>query len=189
MTAKLNVSPKTAETADVKSAEILKSTQQNLGFVPNMYANMANSTTLLSSYIASYQSFRSDSNFTPVEQEVIFLSISFENTCDYCMAAHSFVADKMSKVPANIQEELRTGKEISDPRLALLSKFTKKMVEKRGWLDQADVDEFLQAGFEPKHVYDIVAAIGIKIMSNYSNHLYGTPLDEAFASYAWKKEA
>ena len=189
MKAKLDVSPKTAETADPKSAEILNNTEKAMGFVPNMYANMANSTTLLSSYIASYQSFRNDSNFTPAEQEVIFLSISFENGCDYCMAAHSFVGEKMSKVPANILEEIRAGKEISDSRMALISKFTKKMVEKRGWLDQSEVDEFLTAGFEPKHIYDIVAAIGVKTMSNYSNHLAHTPVDQAFADFTWKQEA
>ncbi len=32
-------------------------------------------------------------------------------------------------------------------------------------------------------------AIAVKTLSNYSNHLFHTELDEAFASHAWKKAA
>ena len=69
-----------------------------LGFIPNMYADMANSPSALETYGVGYNFFRSDSGFTPVEQEVVFLTISHENGCEYCMAAHSMVGEKMSGV-------------------------------------------------------------------------------------------
>ena len=46
---------------------------------PNMYSNMANAPALLSTYSHGYKLFRSESGFRPIEQEVIFLTISYEN--------------------------------------------------------------------------------------------------------------
>ncbi|MBX9734617.1 MAG: carboxymuconolactone decarboxylase family protein, partial [Chitinophagaceae bacterium] len=107
--------------------EIFDKTQKNLGFVPNMYKKMGDNPALLDAYIYSYNSFRVNSGFTPVEQEVIFLSVAYENNCDYCMAAHSFIADKMSKVPADVTNAIREGKQIPDPKLAALSKLTRSL--------------------------------------------------------------
>ena len=81
-----------------------------------MYGAMANEPALFESYATSYALFRAECGFTPAEQEVIFLMISRKNTCDYCMAAHSFVADKMSKVPADVTEAIRDGRPIADAK-------------------------------------------------------------------------
>src|SRR5260370_36003851 len=84
----------------------LETARQKLGMIPNMYAYMANAPGLLETYRIGYDLFRQASGFTPVEQEVIFLSISYENGCEYCMAAPSFLADVQSKVPAEVPEAL-----------------------------------------------------------------------------------
>jgi len=81
------------------SNNILEETKAKLGFTPNMYFTMGQNASLLDSYAYAYNSFRVNGGFTPVEQEVILLSVAFENQCQYCMAAHSFVADKMTMVP------------------------------------------------------------------------------------------
>lgn len=88
----------TPETAAPKAAELLESSRQSLGFIPDMYAAMVNSPGLLETYQLGYKRFREESGFTPAEQEVVFLAISFENACDYCMAAHSVLADKGSNL-------------------------------------------------------------------------------------------
>jgi len=67
----------------------LETARQKLGMIPNMYAYMANAPGLLETYRIGYELFRAGSGFTAVEQEVIFLSISYENGCEYCMAATS----------------------------------------------------------------------------------------------------
>ncbi len=68
---------------------------------------------------------RKKSGFNPVEQEVVFVTISVLNGCEYCTAAHSFIADKMSKVPAEVTDAIRNGEEIPDARLKALSQFTR----------------------------------------------------------------
>ena len=90
----------TPETSEGKTREVLNDGIRRAGgMLPNMYANMANSPSLLQTYLEGYERFRASSGFTPTEQEVVFLVISRFNECTYCMAAHSFVADQMSGVP------------------------------------------------------------------------------------------
>lgn len=182
---KLTLSPKTAEDADPKARAALEDARQKMGFVPNMYAFMANSPGLLESYLHSYTLFRQESGFTPVEQEVVFLSISRENGCSYCMAAHSFVADAMSKVPAAVTDAIRNAGTIPDAKLAALSTFTRIMVEKRGLPTRVEVKTFLDGGYTERHILEIILAIGLKTFSNYANHLFHTPVDAMFESRLW----
>lgn len=154
-----------------KTKQVLNESKAKLGFTPNMYVGMAGNTSLIDSYLYAYDSFRAHSGFTSVEQEVIFLSVSYFNNCEYCTAAHSFIADKMSKVPTEITDAIRSGEELPDAKLNALSIFTKQMVEKRGWVAQEDVDTFFAAGYTESHLLGIITAIAVKTMSNYSNHV------------------
>ena len=176
----------TAERAEPKARELLEGAKKQLKMVPNMYGLMANAPEVLESYLYGYERFRKDSGFTPAEQEVVLLTISYENGCDYCMAAHSVIADTRSRVPTPVTDAIRAGKEIPDPRLRALSQFTRAMLTKRGRPTQEDVEAFLKAGFTEKQILDVVLAIAVKTISNYTNHLFETPVDAAFKAREWK---
>jgi AhpD family alkylhydroperoxidase len=150
---------------------------------------MANSPGLLETYLDGYHRFRTDSGFTPAEQEVVFLTISRSNACEYCVAAHSLIADQISKVPPPVTEALRDARSIPDSKLAALSTFTHTLLVTHGLPSKADVHAFLAAGFEERQVLEIILAIAVKTLSNYANHLFHTPLDDMFARREWKKSA
>jgi AhpD family alkylhydroperoxidase len=99
------------------------------------------------------------SSFTPAEQEVILLTISRENTCHYCIAAHSMIAEKVSKVPAQAIQALREGGEIADPKLRTLAEFVTQMVRTRGNPSQESLQAFIAAGYSEQQVLQIVLAI------------------------------
>ena len=136
-----------------------------------------------------YDRFRKDSGFISAEQEVVFLTISRGNGCHYCMAAHSIIADQISKVPPPVTDAIREGHPIPDSKLAALSGFTDTLLATRGLPSKAEVQAFLSAGYQERHVLEIILAIAVKTLSNYSNHLFHTPLDEMFAKREWKKSA
>jgi uncharacterized peroxidase-related enzyme len=186
---KLTLSPKTLTNADPKAKSVLERAKAQLGFIPNMYSGMANSPGLLETYMDGYDRFRKDSGFTAAEQEVVFLTISRGNGCDYCMAAHSLIADQMSTVPPPVTEAIREGRAIPDSKLAALSAFTDVLLNKRGLPSKADAQTFLGAGYQERHVLEIILAIAVKTLSNYSNHLFHTPLDERFTKREWRKSA
>jgi AhpD family alkylhydroperoxidase len=171
--------------ADERRKPILEDVIKKNGQIPNMYANMINSPGVLETYLHGYNAFRGESGFTPVEQEVVFLTLSYENACDYCMAAHSFIADKMSKVPEEVTNAIREGRKIEDEKLQALSAFTKEMFQTRGRPNADAVDNFFQAGYDERKMLEIVLALAVKTLSNYSNHLFDTEVDPMFQGRSW----
>ena len=185
---KISIAPKTIENADAISSKILENTKKGMGMIPNMYSTMANNPALLDAYILSYNTFRTNSGFSSQEQEVVFLSVAYENNCDYCMAAHSFVADKMSKVPVEVTDAIRNNTEIPDPKLKALSVFSRQMVAKKGLPSQEDINSFFNAGYDENNILGVITGIGVKTMSNYFNHVFNTPVDGAFKGRSWVKQ-
>ena len=176
---------KSIDDAEPEAKEILEAAKKKLGFVPNMYNAMANSPGLLNTYIQGYGAFREKSGFSSIEQEVIFLAISQVNGCEYCMAAHSFLAEAASGVPSDVTTAIRDGKQVPEIQLSALSVFTRLMVSKRGLPSQSDVDAFLSSGYKEKDILEIIHAIAIKTISNYTNHIFHTDVDEVFSQHTW----
>ncbi len=172
-------------TAPAKSQPLLEGAAKKLGFLPNMYGTMSNSPGLFETYQIGYERFRSNSGFSPVEQEVVFLTISFENGCDYCVAAHSTIADAFSKVPLEVTDAIRNGSEIPDPKLRTLAGFLKHLMRTRGRPSKEEAQAFFDAGYSEVQVLELILALAVKTLSNYSNHLFTTPVDEAFKGRLW----
>lgn len=185
----LTLPPQTIETAEPAARAALEKALASTGFIPNMYARMANLPGLLETYLSAQASFRGDPGFTPPEQETILLTISRENGCDYCVAAHSFIADKKSKLAVEVTDAIRADEPIPDARLAALSAFTQTMVRTRGLPARADVEAFLAAGYSERHVLGVILALAVKTLSNTVNHLFHTPLDAAFEGRRWHDAA
>lgn len=181
----IDLSLRTTEDSDEAVSAPLKNAKKAMGMVPNMYAAMANLPALLATYNFGYDKFRNENIFSSVEQEVILLTVSRANECHYCVAAHSTLADTMSGVPTQATDAIRSDDAIEDGKLAALSKFTRVMSETRGNPSPKDAKAFLDAGYTDTHILGIVLAISVKVISNYSNHLFHTEVDEAFAARKW----
>ena len=172
--------------ASPRAREILEAVKKRIGMIPNMYAVMANSPGALETYVFGYERFRQASGFTPPEQEVVFLAISVENGCEYCVSAHSVIADTSSKVPREVTDAIRNGAPIPDPRLRALAGLARAIVATRGRPSDRDVEEFLAAGYTEHQVMEIVLAVAVKTISNYVNHLFDTPIDGPFRAREWR---
>ena len=178
----------TLEDAPEGSRAILESTKAQLGTVPNMYAEMAHSPGLLNTYRFGYDAFRSGSGFDKTEQEIVLLAISRFHECTYCVAAHSVIADR-NKVPTEVTDSIRAGEAIPDAKLQALNAFTTAMLSTRGRPSVQDLQQFIAAGYNEKFVMEIILAIAVKTISNYTNHLFDTPLDAGFLHRAWAPES
>ena len=129
----------TLQTANDQQKPLLEQAVKQVGFIPNMYANMANAPAVLSSYLHGYALFRKESGLSAPEQEVVFLAVSQANGCTYCTAAHSMIADKMSGVPAPVLQAIRQQQPIPDTKLAALFATTTEMVKSLGQPSPATV--------------------------------------------------
>ncbi|MCX7172487.1 MAG: carboxymuconolactone decarboxylase family protein [Proteobacteria bacterium] len=185
----ITLPPQTLDNAGADAKPVLEKALAQVGVIPNMYARMVHLPGLLDTYLHGYAAFRGQSGFSTQEQEIIFLAISRENGCEYCVAAHSFIADKKSGVPPEVTDAMRDGRPIPNAKLQALAEFTRIMVASRGLPSSADAEAFLAAGHEDRHILGIVLAISVKTLSNYTNHLFHTPLDAMFESRRWKNTA
>jgi len=165
--------------------ETLSKVEEKFGFVPNVVGVMAGAPPLAQGYVTLAGLFEQTS-LSAVERQVVILAISTENGCDYCVAAHSTSAEK-AKVPAEVIEAVRAGKPIGDEKLEALRRFVQKTVASKGWPEKSELDAFLSAGYTEQNVLEVILGIGMKTLSNYTNHVAETPLDDAFAAKEWKK--
>lgn len=175
----------TTETAPEGARPIFEGVKGAFGFVPNLQSLMAESPELLSGYTALWELF-SKTTLSTHEQQVVYLTSNFENECHYCMAGHSTLA-KMQKMETAVIEALRAGKPVPDARLEALHHFTTLVVRNRGWVPDADVDAFINAGFTRRNVLEVILGVATKVMSNYTNHIVHTPLDDFMKGNEWTK--
>ncbi|WP_337872585.1 carboxymuconolactone decarboxylase family protein [Ignavibacterium sp.] len=174
------------ETSPEGSKEILSGAKKSLGFIPNLFGIMAEAPVALKAYTGLSDAF-DNSSLNPTEKQIVLLAASYVNGCNYCMAVHTTVA-QMHKVPQDLIDSLRNNKPIANAKLEALRKYALAVTEKRGWLSEDEVNEFLKAGYTKAQALEVVVGIAQKTLSNYINHVVKTPLDDAFAPNKWDKK-
>lgn len=177
----------TVDTAPEAAKETLAAAQKAYGFLPNLLAVMAESPALVKAYTTLSRIF-DETSFNNIERQVVLLTVSYENDCEYCIAAHSVISG-MQNVPDAVVQVIRNGEPLADLRLEALRRFTEAVVVSRGWPEDRDIKAFVDAGYGRKQILEVVLGVGMKTLSNYANHIAGTPLDHAFAKAAWSKAA
>jgi uncharacterized peroxidase-related enzyme len=175
----------TPESAPESSKPWLEQTQRSFGMIPNLEAVMASAPTLLQAYSSLWSLF-DETSLSPVERQVVYQTVNFENGCEYCVPWHSLLSEQAGMSDSDI-DALRDGRAVTDTRLEALRNFTRTLLLQRGKLAEADLDAFLAAGFQPQQALEVILGIAIKTMSNYTNSIAGTPLDEAVADRRWRR--
>ncbi|THJ21063.1 MAG: carboxymuconolactone decarboxylase family protein [Nitrospira sp. CG24D] len=127
------------------------------------------------------------SALSPVEQQVVALTVSTTNDCAYCVGAHSTVA-QMIHMPEQILAELRDQRDLSDTKLNALRLLVVSVLHHRGWVPEEDLNQFAAAGYAERQLLDVLTIVALKTLSNYVNHIAHTPLDVQFAAQSWKSQ-
>ncbi len=171
------------ESAPEASKPTLEAAKKAFGAVPNLHAVLAEAPTALEAYGAIWNAF-GQTSLSPVEQQVVYLTSSYENECHYCMAGHSVLA-RMAGMESETIEALREGTPLPDPKLDALRSFTREVVTSRGRVSEESVNAFLAAGYTLQHILEVILGITVKVLSNYTNHIANTPLDPFMKDTVW----
>ncbi len=172
-------------TAPAASLPVMEATEKAFGFLPNIYGVFAESPAIITAYAAVNDALQHCA-LSPVEQQVVALTTSTENNCNYCVGAHSAIAN-MVQMPTDILQQLRQQQALSDTHLEALRQYTIAVLEHQGRVPTEKLQAFQDAGYTRQHMLDTLTIVALKTLSNYTNHLAHTPLDEQFAEVAWKK--
>ena len=174
----------TPDTAPGSSAGVLEKVKSNVGFIPNVFATIAESQAGLAGITSLGDAFAS-STFTSEEQQVIQLAVSTENECVYCVSGHTAFAQTL-KIPREVVSSLREKKTVPDTQLEALSVLVRSLIQNRGHIKQSEVDRFLDAGFTQAQFIEVILGIALKTFSNYVSIALNIPLDAEFEKYAWQ---
>lgn len=146
-------------------------------FIPNQIRVLnEHSPAAAETYIATMNAIE-DGELAPHEREAVILAISRYNDCHYCARTHAFLGSEAGLSQEAI-EAIHRGGLPEEPRLRTLVQATRLMLDKRGWLDADELDSMQGRGINPTELYEINVLIGLKIFSNYVNHVARTEVDE-----------
>ncbi|NLE65453.1 MAG: carboxymuconolactone decarboxylase family protein [Elusimicrobia bacterium] len=166
--------PVTIENGSAEQKKVLEGVKARLGKVPNIYATMAQSSTTLAAFL-QYGEALKKGVLSAKEIESIALAVGQENSCDYCLAAHTMMGKGAGLSDAEVLSARRG--EGKDPRMQALLAFSVDLVRSKGWPSQEAVKGMRAAGYTEGAIVEATAWVAFNLFTNYFNHVAGTELD------------
>lgn len=159
----------TPENTTGHTKELLEGIRKDYGFIPSLFAYMAEAPTTVEAYLA-LNDLVSKTSLSAAQQQVALLAVSVENDCEFCTVAHRAIGKKKG---ANVQTltALASHAEIADVKDRALATFTQAIVKKQGRPGDAEINAFLSEGFTKQQILEVILIVSIKTLSNYINHL------------------
>lgn len=172
-------------TAPTDSRTELEKIKLQQGDIHNIYAVMAESPLLLKGHAALRELFEK-TGLSKEERKIVLLTASRENGSAYSVALQSDDAEK-HEVPVEVIEAIRASKPLKDKKLEKLRAFTAKVVNSRAQIGERDVKDMLDSGYTRANILEVILAVGMVTLSNYTNLITRTPLDKHLEPKLWKK--
>lgn len=163
----------TVETAPEGSKEILNDFQKKMGKVINIFKAMANAPVALKTYLGISKALE-DKVLDEATAERIALALATVNGCEYCTAAHSYLAKGTLS-----EEEIanaRKGKS-SDAKAQAALDFAVAVMKKSGKVSDDELAKVKSAGFSEREILEIVAVVSLNFFTNAINNVAQTPVD------------
>jgi len=145
------------------------------GALPNLFAVLAGSPALLAANMATMQQLEHIS-LSEIEKQIVDLAASHQNTCDYCVVAHTFLSRALPQDPIHAAG---SGHTIAEPNLESLRKFSVEMVKTSGNPDAATRANFNQH-YTVEQALEVILLLTAKTLQNYTNNLAETNIDALF---------
>jgi AhpD family alkylhydroperoxidase len=151
------------------SSETLSALERNIGFIPNLAAAIGASPTAISGFVGLQTALRG-SVLTGLEREIVGVTVSRFNDCEYSLAAHSKFA-RMNGGDDELVAALVNGSPLADERHEALRSFAVALLEQRG---------HVSTDLEPETALEVIAQVAYTPFANYAADVSGAAIDDAF---------
>lgn len=164
----------TRDDAPEASRPLLDAVYKQLGFVPNLHRLMSLSPAVLAGFVGLQGPLSKTLDIKT--RDAIALAVSEADGCNYCIAAHSYIAANFAKMSP---EEIALNRQGSskDPKRAAAARFAKVLIDTRGHVGEAEVSAVRAADFSDANIVEIVALCAQFLMTNFINNVADTPVD------------
>jgi uncharacterized peroxidase-related enzyme len=166
--------PVVSSNVDAKVAATLSQVKASLGMVPNLFATLAHAPVALDGYL-SLSKMLSRGHLSAAQREIVALAVGQENECQYCLSAHTVMANAAGVSEADaLKARAADG---TDPFERALGSLAKKIVRQRGHVADEDIENARKAGIDDGLMMEVVANVAVNTLTNYANELAGTEID------------
>jgi uncharacterized peroxidase-related enzyme len=153
----------TDQAATTEQAALFSAIQSQIGMVPNFLRVFANSPSALRAFLGLH-GIASEGTLDPQTRERIALALAQQNSCEYCLSAHSAIGKKAGLNGAEIEAN-RAGTS-QDAKAAVAVKLARSLAEHNGDITTAELIEARNAGYSDSDIVEIITHVGMNIMTN-----------------------
>jgi uncharacterized peroxidase-related enzyme len=168
------ITPINLQAAEGRVKELFDAIKAKLGIVLNMTRAMAVAPPVLEAYVG-FVGALSNGVLPAQVREQLALDVGEANRCDYCVSAHSVLGKGAGLTEEEVCDSRRGAS--ADPKANVLLRFARKVLEKKGKIEDADIAAVRKAGYGDAEIAEVVAHVGLNVFTNYFNHVAGTILD------------
>jgi len=164
------------ETDTGPSGQVYTQIKKAIGSVPNTFAAIAaHGPAALKSVLAA-DAVLAAGTLTKRDQEVIKLVISDAAGCDYCVAAHSYLA-KLAGVKPDVLKQIHGGQPTGGAKRDALVGFVRKLAQTSGTVSGEDFAAIKAAGYSDTQLVEISLAFATTVFTNVFNRINDTEID------------
>jgi alkylhydroperoxidase family enzyme len=173
----------TLDSAPEASKSALRDVQARFGMIPNLAGAMATSPVLIQAFIGIFDKVHGGS-FTEPQIQTVLITDAVTNACTWAVALHTALGLQAGLDPADV-EAMRAGRSPLDEKLGALSTVARTLIEKRGRLDDQDIESFLAAGLGKELLLEVITIVAASTITNYAGSVTNPPLEAALQAHAW----
>jgi uncharacterized peroxidase-related enzyme len=156
--------------------------QAKAGFIPHVFLVLAHRPEEFRAFFAYHDALmEKDSGLSKAEREMIVVTTSAANQCQYCVIAHGAILRVYAKHPY-LADQLAINyrqADLTDRQRAMLA-FALKVANDAAHLDEHDFDTLHAHGFSDEDIWDIGAIAAFFALSNRMASLTGMWPNEEF---------
>ena len=165
----------TEEHSSAASKTLLEAVHKQLGVVPNMMKLIGASPAALEGYLSLSTAL--GKGVLPIGlRERIALTIAEYNSCEYCLAAHSYLAENLARLEESEISAARGGYS-KDPKIEVALQFSRWVASQHGKISDQDLTRLRAAGYDDESIVEIVVNVALNVLTNYVNNVAQTEVD------------
>lgn len=153
----------TPESANAEQKALYGAIHAQLGMVPNFLKVFANSPAALKAFLGLH-GIAGEGSLDPQTRERIALALAQQNSCEYCLSAHTAIGRKAGLNSAEIEAN-RAGSS-QDAKAAVAVKFARSLVAHTGDITTAELIEMREAGYSESDIVEVITHVGMNILTN-----------------------
>lgn len=157
-----------------KTRELLDAVETQLGNVPNLFRVLANSPAALEGFL-SFNSALAGGVLTSRVREQIALAVAEINYCSYSLSAHAYLGARVGLTEREVADARKVL--AADVHTAAILSLARGIAVQRGVLGDAELRAARAANISDAEIVEIVASVGLNILTNYLNHVAQTVVD------------